>query len=86
MPRTEPLPPTEIEKIANSIKMQIAGRGSNISDTARKLNEVYGTTDTPQSLARQINQGTIPYWKVLRIANVLRYQISWSNKYAIDEF
>lgn len=77
MPRTEPIPTSEVETIANHIKREIAGAGSNISDTAQKLNEMYRSADTPMSLARQIRQGTIPFWKVLRIADVLGYEIVW---------
>lgn len=80
MPRTEPLPVNEMERVENSIKREIVGAGSNVSDTSRRLNEVYETTESPASLARQIRQGTIPHWKVLRIADVLGYEIVWRKK------
>lgn len=38
--------------------------GSNVSDTARRLNEKYGSSELPANLLRQINSGTIPFWKV----------------------
>ena len=80
MPRTEPIPVEEIEMVTNNIKREMAGVGSSISDTAQKLNETYKSADTAASLARQIRQGTIPFWKVLRIADVLGYKIEWTRK------
>ncbi|WP_094602626.1 hypothetical protein SPSIL_055780 [Sporomusa silvacetica DSM 10669] len=80
MPRTEPLPAEELQKVENGLKREIAGARSNISDTARRLNEIYDSADTPITLARQIRQGTIPHWKVLRIADVLGYEIVWKKK------
>ncbi|MDF2572378.1 MAG: hypothetical protein K0R55_3982 [Sporomusa sp.] len=80
MPRTEPIPAAEVESVVNRIKREIAGAGSNITDTAKKISDTYGSSDTAVSLARQIRQGTIPFWKVLRIADVLGYEIVWKKK------
>jgi hypothetical protein len=80
MPKTEPIPQSEIERVENNIKREIAGAGSNASDTAKRLKETYDSSDTPVSLSRQLRQGTIPYWKVLRIADVLGYEIVWKRK------
>ena len=80
MPKTIPVSAEETETVANSIRREIAGAGSNIADTAKKLSEVYGSSDTGPSLSRQIRQGTIPFWKVLRIAKILGYEITWNKK------
>lgn len=80
MPRTEPIPTEEIEAVANHIKREIAGAGSNISETAKILSDTYNSTDSGQALARQIREATIPFWKVLRIAKVLGYEIVWKKK------
>lgn len=80
MPKVKPMSTEEIETVANILKREIAGAGSNIADTAKKLTETYGSSDTGASLARQIRQGTIPFWKVLRIAKTLGYEITWNKK------
>ena len=80
MPKMEGVPEPEARDIEHEIKKQIAGTGSNVSDTVRRLNEHYGTVDTPQTVTRQLKQGNIPFWKVLRIAKVLGYEIQWHKK------
>ncbi|MEN6568046.1 MAG: hypothetical protein ABFC57_17315 [Veillonellales bacterium] len=84
MPKTEAIPEEEARKIELEIKKQIAGVGSNVSDTIRQLNEKYGTADTPQTVTRQLKQGIIPFWKVLRIADVLGYKITWEKQKSPD--
>ncbi|HMM22765.1 MAG TPA: hypothetical protein PKA10_18760 [Selenomonadales bacterium] len=80
VPRTEGIPEEEACEIEFLLKKQIAGAGSNVSDTVRQLNEQYGTADTPQTVTRQLKQGNIPFWKVRRIADVLGYEIVWRKK------
>ncbi|GMB00461.1 hypothetical protein [Pelosinus sp. IPA-1] len=80
MPKMDSVPEEEAREIEFEIKKYIAGAGSNVSDTIRQLNEKYGTVDTPQTVTRQLKQGNIPFWKVLRIANVLGYEIEWRKK------
>ena len=80
MPRTEGIPDEEAREIEFLLKKQIAAAESNVSDTVRRLNEQYGTGDTPQTVTRQLKQGNIPFWKVLRIAAVLGYEIRWEKK------
>lgn len=80
MPKMDSVPGEEARKIELEIKKQITGVGSNVSDTIRQLNEKHGTVDTPQTVTRQLKQGNIPFWKVLRIADVLGYEIFWRKK------
>lgn len=80
MPKTEPIQENERQFIEYGIKREIAGAGSNVSDTARRLNEKYRSSELPANLLRQINGGTIPFWKVLRIADVMGYEIVWKKK------
>jgi hypothetical protein len=80
LPRTEAVPEAEARDIEFLLKKQIASAGSNVSDTVRQLNEKYETVDTPQTVTRQLKQGNIPFWKVLRIAHVLGYEIIWKKK------
>ena len=78
MPRTDGIPDSEAKKIEIIIKREIAGAGSNVSEVVRRMNEKYGTQDTPQTVTRQLKQGNIPFWKVLRIADTLDYTITWN--------
>lgn len=80
MPKTDKLPESEAREIEFEIKKQLAGAGSNVSDIVKRLNEKYGTADTPQAVTRQLKQGTLPFWKVLRIADILGYKIEWLRK------
>lgn len=84
MPKKEPVSTGEIEALANSIKREIAGAGSSISDTAKRLSEKYGHPVDMPSLSRQIREGTIPFWRVLRIADVLGYEIVWKKKEGVS--
>lgn len=79
MPKKEPVSIEEIKAIENSIKREIAGAGSNITDTAKKIAEKYDHPVDLPSFSRQIREGTIPFWRVLRIADVLGYEIIWKN-------
>ena len=80
MPKMDAVPEEEAREIELEIKKQIAGAGSNVSDAVRQINEKYGTADTPQTVTRQLKQGIIPYWKLLRIADVLGYEIVWKKR------
>ncbi len=80
MPKTEPIHDNEKQTIEHGIKREIAGAGSNVSDTARRLNEKFGSSELPANLLRQISSGTIPFWKVLRIADVLGYELIWKKR------
>jgi hypothetical protein len=80
VPRSEAIPADEARDIEFEIKKQIAGAGSNVSDVVRRLNEKYGTHDTAPNITRQLKQGTLPVWKLLRILDVLGYEIAWRKK------
>lgn len=72
--------PEEITTIENEVKGMIAGSGSNMADTVRRFNEQYEATDTPQSFGRQLKNGTLPYWKLRRIADMLGWKIKIEHK------
>lgn len=80
MPKIDAIPDTEAREIEFEIKKHIAGAGSNVSNAVRRINEKFNTVDTPQTVSRQLKQGIIPFWKVLRIADVLGYEIVWRKK------
>lgn len=85
MPKSEVISLDEAKEAEIEIKKQIAGAGSNIADTVRRLNEIYGTKETPQAVTRQIKQGTLQWWKILRIADVLGYELVWKKKERTDK-
>jgi hypothetical protein len=80
MPKSEAIPQEEAMDIEFGIKKYIAGAGSNVSGVVRCLNEKYGTNDTAPNITRQLKHGTLPFWKLLRIADVLGYEIVWRKK------
>lgn len=80
MPRSPRVPKEEALQIEFELKKYIAGADSNVSDTVRRLNEKYGTAETPQAVTQQLKQGTMPVWKQNRIADVLGYKIVWQKK------
>ncbi|WP_371375463.1 LLM class flavin-dependent oxidoreductase [Sporomusa aerivorans] len=77
MPKSEAVPEDEARDIEFEIKKYIAGAGSNVTDVVRRLNEKYGTHDTAPNITRQLKHGTLPFWKLVRIADVLGYEIIW---------
>lgn len=80
MPRTEGIPENEAREIEFLIKKYLAGSGSNLSDIARQLNEKYDSVESVQAISRQLKKGTLPFWKVLRMASVLGYELEWRKK------
>lgn len=80
MPKTDAIPEIEAQEIEREIKKELAGAGSNVSDAVRKINEMFGTNDTPQTVTRQLKQGILPHWKARRIAAALGYEIVWKKK------
>lgn len=80
MPKKEPVSAEEIAAVENMIRGNIAGAGSNVTDTARRIAEQYKHPVDMPSFSRQIREGTIPFWRVLRIADVLGYEIVWKKK------
>lgn len=77
MPKIEPISADEKENIGRSIKKELAEVGSSVSEAARRLNNEYKSSEVPSNLLRQINNGTIPHWKVLRIAKVHNLKLVW---------
>jgi hypothetical protein len=80
MPKTEGVPHEEATEIEREIKAHLAGAGSNINDVVKRLNEEYGTAETSSAVVRQLKRGTIPFWKVLRMAAVLGYELIWKKR------
>ncbi|CVK18439.1 hypothetical protein [Sporomusa sphaeroides] len=80
MPKMDAVPEYEAQEIEREIKKELAGAGSNVSDAVRRINEMFGTNDTPQTVTRQLKQGILPHWKLRRIAAALDYELVWKKK------
>lgn len=80
MPKMDAVPEHEAQEIEREIKKELAGAGSNVSDAVRRINETFGTNDTPQTVTRQLKQGIMPHWKVRRIAAALGYELVWKKR------
>jgi hypothetical protein len=80
MPRSPRVPKDEALQIEFDFKKHISGANSNVSDVVRRLNEKYGTAETPQAVTQQLKQGTMPVWKQNRIADILGYEIVWEKR------
>ncbi|MCM0759691.1 hypothetical protein M7775_14115 [Sporomusa sphaeroides DSM 2875] len=80
MPKMDAVPEYEAQEIELEIKKELAGAGSNVSDAVRRINGMFGTNDTPQTVTRQLKHGILPHWKLRRIAAALGYEIVWKKK------
>jgi len=75
------IPPREAAEIKNYIKGRLAAAGGNIKSAVDRMNETY--TDRSEyypTSTRQVNEGTLPYWKAVRMAKVMGYEIQWVKK------
>ncbi|MBR6268638.1 MAG: hypothetical protein IKR28_09965 [Selenomonadaceae bacterium] len=72
------IPPEEITEIKNYIKGQLAAAGGNIKVAVDRMNEAYnGRKEYYPTTTTQVNEGTLPYWKAVRMAKVMGYEIKW---------
>ena len=75
------IPAKEKEKLARYIKARIAEQGQTVRGVVRKMNEMYpDRTEYDPGTINQINAGNMPYWKVVRFAAALGYEIRWVEK------
>ena len=73
----------DIEKtrIGNYIKSKLRESGQTIKSVVRKMNEMYpDRVEYDPGTINQINAGNMPYWKVVRMATALGYEIQWVKK------
>lgn len=66
--------------IKDDLKSYIVKKGYNVSKLNEELNKKNGTDQTVQNLNKKINNETIRYNEVLEIAEVLGYEIEWTEK------
>lgn len=70
----------EIIDIEFMIKKIIAESDISINKCVQLLNERFDSSDTSQTVVRQLKQGNMPFWKVMRIAETLGYKIKIEQK------
>ena len=72
------IPEDEILEIKNYIKGQLAAAGGNIKVAVDRMNATYeDRKDYYPTTTKQVNEGTLPYWKAVRMAKVMGYDIRW---------
>lgn len=75
------IPEKEKTKLARYIKAKIAEQGQTIRGVVRQMNEMFpDRTEYDPGTINQINAGNMPYWKVVRFAAALGYEIQWVKK------
>ena len=72
--------PELAERIKNDIKSIMAKKGFNLNTLAVAYADKYGRKMTVQNLGNKINKGTIRFFEVLEIADVLGYEIDFKLK------
>lgn len=64
-------------QIKNDIKSIMAKKGFNLNTLASAYAEKYGRKMTVQNLGNKINKGTIRYFEVLEIADILGFDVDF---------
>lgn len=72
--------PELAEQIKNDIKSIMAKKGFNLNTLALAYADKYGRKMTVQNLGNKINKGTIRYFEVLEIADILGYDVEFKLK------
>jgi acetolactate synthase small subunit len=72
--------PELAENIRLKLKGLMASRGFNLNSLSCAYSEKYGRSMTVQNLGNKINKGTIRYFEVLEIADILGYNIEFKEK------
>ena len=67
-------------QIKNDIKSIMAKKGFNLNTLASAYAEKYGRKMTVQNLGNKINKGTIRYFEVLEIADILGFDVDFKLK------
>lgn len=69
--------PEMATQIKNDIKSIMAKKGFNLNTLANAYAEKYGRKMTVQNLGNKINKGTIRYFEVLEIADILGFDVDF---------
>ena len=83
MPRidaTIKISPDMATQIKNDIRSLMAKKGFNLNTLAQAYEDKYKRKMTVQNLGNKINKGTIRYFEVLEIADILGFEVSFNLK------
>jgi len=69
--------PDMATQIKNDIKSIMAKKGFNLNTLANAYAEKYGRKMTVQNLGNKINKGTIRFFEVLEIADILGFDVDF---------
>ena len=68
----------EKARIGNYIKSKLRESGQTIKGVVRKMNEIHTDREEHyQTTSNQINNATFPFWKAMRFAEAMGYEIRW---------
>ena len=75
------IPEEEKQKLSRYIKARVMEEGETVKSVVEKMNEMFpDRTEYSPGTINQINAGNMPYWKVVRFAAALGYEIKWEKK------
>lgn len=67
-------------QIKNDIRSLLAKKGFNLNTLAQAYEDKYNRKMTVQNLGNKINKGTIRYFEVLEIAEILGFEVEFKQK------
>lgn len=72
------IPAEEQIELEKFMRTNLAAAGENIKSAMEKLNAAYDDRNEYYATTlKQIQGGNMPLWKVVRMANVLGYDVKW---------
>lgn len=69
-----------MNNVRNEIKTQIVRAGFTMQDVVDKLAEDYGWSDSVSNLSAKLQRESIRYKEVIKLADVLGYDIVWQKR------
>ena len=75
------IPEEEKLKLSRYIKAKVQEEGETVKSVVDKMNEIFkDRTEYLPGTINQINAANMPYWKIVRFAAALGYEIKWEKK------
>lgn len=68
----------EKKNIGNYIKARLVESGQTVKSVVKRMNEIYKDREEHyQTTSNQVNHATFPYWKAVRFAEAMGYEMKW---------
>lgn len=75
------IPEEEKLRLSRYIKSKVVEEGQTVKGVVAKMNEMFpDRIEYSPGTINQINAANMPYWKVVRFAAALGYEIKWEKK------